>query len=267
MFLPIEPSDVFLKFSQPNTKLKKLAKTEFARPWLEPTASRGKRKVYSLDLLSGWTCPFAVDCKAKVYVLENMKKKLRDDPRAKFRCFSATEEVAFPTVYNLRNRNLQALRRLKTAEEMADALQAAMPADAGIIRIHVGGDFFAPEYFDAWIILAKRRPDVLFYAYTKSIPYWVARIDDLPDNLSMTASRGGSRDDLIDEYGLKEAEVIYDPDHANGREIDHDDSHAANKSQGSFALLLHGQQPAGSEASKALKSMKERGIEFAYSAR
>ena len=41
-------------------------------------------------------------------------------------------------------------------------------------RIHVSGDFFSVEYIEKWKAIAKARPDVTFYAYTRS---W--RIEEL----------------------------------------------------------------------------------------
>lgn len=43
-----------------------------------------------------------------------------------------------------------------------------------------------------------------------------------------------------------------------GLEIDHDDSHAALPGP-SFALLIHGIQPKGSEAGKAVRALRGRG--------
>ena len=43
-----------------------------------------------------------------------------------------------------------------------------------------------------------------------------------------------------------------------GLEIDHDDTHAY-KGDVSFALLIHGSQPKGSEASNALQELKKEG--------
>ena len=41
-------------------------------------------------------------------------------------------------------------------------------------------------------------------------------------------------------------------------EIDHDDSHA-HEGKESFALLIHGQQKAGSKASLAQKALRQKG--------
>jgi hypothetical protein len=74
----------------------------------------------------------------------------------------------------------------------------------------------------------------------------------------LTASRGGRFDNLIDMHGLKCSEVVFSEAEAaeKGLEIDHDDSHAAI-GQKSFALLLHGVQPKGTEAAEALKQIKK----------
>jgi hypothetical protein len=42
-----------------------------------------------------------------------------------------------------------------------------IPADCQF-RIHVSGDFFHVDYIRKWIEICKRRPDVTFYAYTRS---------------------------------------------------------------------------------------------------
>ena len=80
----------------------------------------------------------------------------------------------------------------------------------------------------------------------------------LPENLVLTASRGGKFDDLIDVHGWKEAVVVYSEEEANELvlEIDHDDTHAAFGND-HFALLIHGTQPKGSAASIALQKLKK----------
>ena len=60
--------------------------------------------------------------------------------------------------------------------------------------------------------------------------------------------------------------IVDRPDEARklGLEIDHDDSHAVANNNVSFALLLHGVQKAGSEASNALKRMNKEQIQYRY---
>jgi UDP-N-acetylmuramoylalanine-D-glutamate ligase len=64
---------------------------------------------------------------------------------------------------------------------------------------------------------------------------------------------------MIDLHGWKEALVVYSEQEAidKGLEIDHDDTHAAFGKE-NFALLIHGTQPKGSAASRALSAIKKK---------
>jgi hypothetical protein len=143
-----------------------------------------------------------------------------------FRCFSATAEAAFPSVRRQRQHNFDLLKACDSIDEMVELLTMSIRPSYAPFRIHVGGEFFNQTYFDAWCEYARQNPNRIFYAYTKSLPYWVARIDSIPANLSLTASRGGRMDHLIDEHGLKEAVVVFSESEAEEKnlEIDHDDN-------------------------------------------
>lgn len=249
-----------LKWSKANAKIHALAAIPTLQSYLQ-----NKRKVYSLDLLSGWSCPMAVNCLSKV-----VDGKIVDGKFTKFRCFSASQEAVYPNTFNARNHNFTLLRGCRNSQEMLDLLVSSMPKNLGICRIHVGGDFFNPRYFLAWLSLAELYPDRLFYAYTKSLPYWLrfrSYLDNLP-NFVLTASYGGRYDSLIGQHGLRSAIVVYSESQAAslGLEIDHDDSHAADPSKrhDSFALLIHGIQPAGSPAAEALKVLRKNKVKHSY---
>ena len=220
-----------------------------------------------MDILSGWSCPFADQCKSKVVIQLDGSRKIEDGKNTQFRCFSASQEAIFSDTYNLRKHNFDLLKACKSAAEMADLIESSMPADLGICRIHVAGDFFNKDYLQAWAIVAARNPSKLFYAYTKSLGYWVELQESIPANLVLTASYGGRLDHFIAQYGLRFSKVIYHPSEAGGMDIDHDDSHAARPdlSNQSFALLIHGSQPKGSKAAQALKVLKAENVEFEYS--
>ena len=89
-------------------------------------------------------------------------------------------------------------------------------------------------------------------------------MNEQPANFNMTMSRGGLFDHLIDRYQLKHANVIFHPNQANGMPIDHNDINAVFGDH-SFNLLLHGMQPAKSDASKAIQRLKRENIKFSYS--
>lgn len=217
--------------------------------------------VASVSLPSGHSCPGALECKSRRNLTTG---KIEDGKHCKFRCFSATQEVAFNTTWNQRLRNWHLIRSLNS-NEMVDLISASLPSRYAYIRLHVGGDFFNQSYFDAWVEVAQRTPTVLFYGYTKSLTFWVRRLSNIPENLVLTASRGGKHDLLIEQCGLREAVVVYHPDEAKalGLEIDHDDSHAMRRG-GNFALLIHGVQPKGSDASTAIKRLNAENVHYGY---
>jgi len=239
-----------IKFSAANTKLKKLYKVAALAKWLD-----GKKKIYSFDLLSGWACPQADKCMSRAILVDG-KRRIQDGPNTEFRCFSASQEVVYTNVYNLRKANFDTIRSLKTVDEIVSTIQAALPKNAGIVRIHVAGDFFNKLYFQAWLQVARNNPSILFYAYTKALNNWIENrevVNAIP-NLVLTASRGGRLDHYIDLYQLREAIVFNTTEEADdfNFEIDSDDSHAAIPEQRnkSFALIIHGTQPKKPKAKK-----------------
>lgn len=185
-----------------------------------------------------------------------------DGPEQKFRCFSASLELAFPTVYSQRKYNTDLIKKCKTKKEMVDLFEASLPKDAQLIRWHIGGDYLSQKYFDACLEVARNHPKILFYSYTKSLPFWVKRKDQIPKNFSLVASVGGRWDHLIESAKLRYAKVVFSQEEADKLklEVDWDDSHAAlpkyrNKS---FGLMLHNSQPKGSEAAAALKLLNKK---------
>ena len=252
-----------VKFSAANVKIQALKLVAAIAAFLV------KRKVYSFDLLSGFSCPFAEECLSKVKVnKETGKRQIHDGPKTKFRCFSASQEVVYTNTYNRRKENFDSLKGYNAAQ-MFTLISDALPKNLGVCRIHVAGDFFSQDYFDAWLAIAIACPDRLFYAYTKSLTYWLKRRDQIPANFVLTASYGGRLDSKIESEGLRSAKVVFSEQEASdlGLEIDHDDSHAADPStkDKDFALLIHGVQPKGSDASTAIKALKKDGVQFSYS--
>ena len=246
-----------LKFSNANAKTEALKQVPELSEYL-----KDNRKIYSLDLLSGYSCPYAKACLSKAVVQSDGRRKIKDGKDNEFRCFSASQEVQYTNVFNLRKHNFDLLRYSENKDLL---LMDSMPKDAGIVRIHVAGDFFNSEYMWAWWLTASENPNTLFYAYTKSLRYWVDIVNEMPilDNFILTASYGGSTDYMIYEHCLRSTKVVFSEAEAErlGLEIDHDDSHAARPSlrNQDFALLIHGTQPKGTEAAKALKELKGKG--------
>ena len=243
-----------LKFSDATkqAKLKTLVKVQGLKKYLK----KGK-KLFTFSLLAGYSCPMAKECLARV-VVKDGKRRIEAGKDSEFWCYSATQEAAYTATYQQRKHNFETLRRLDE-DAMYTELNSSLPLNTGIVRIHVSGDFFSQKYFNAWVRVAQSHPDVLFYAYTKSLPYWVACKEhtDKLDNLILTASHGGTRDDLIPSHHLRSVKVVMSTLEAHWLPIDHDDSHAADPALRAqdFALLIHGTQPAGSAAAAAKKEL------------
>lgn len=215
--------------------------------------------LYTFSLPAGHSCPGANECLAKV-IFESGKYKIKDGPKSRFRCFSASQEVVYKGVREQRQYNFNLLRQYKDTKDISQLISDSLPNNATIIRIHVSGDFFNENYMEAWMRVARDNPKKIFYAYTKSLNYWVKLKGIVPPNFKLNASKGGRHDAMIYEHKLKYAEVVFSEKEAKdkGLEIDHDDSHAFLQDK-PFALLLHGVQPKGSRASEALKNLKGKG--------
>ena len=197
------------------------------------------KEIWTFSLPAGHTCPGARACMARA---DRGSGRITDGAEQEFRCFAASME-RYAGVRERRWENFEALKGLSFVE-MVELIEASLPINEGIIRVHVGGDFFSNSYFAAWMKVAVDNPDILFYAYTKSLNYWVRNIEIIPVNFKLTASRGGRYDALIEKYNLRTATVLHTLQEAVALalEVDHDDSHAYRGNE-SFALLVHGTQP------------------------
>lgn len=255
----IETGEIMkLKFSKDDNK-----KLKAIKEWSEIE----NPKVYSLSLLSGFSCPKALDC--STYAVANKitgKRTVLDGKHAKFRCFSAIQEAQYPNVYDQRKHNFDLLRKLDDEFDMATLINDSLPKNADYIRIHVAGDFFSKAYMTAWHLVARVNPNIKFYAYTKSIQWMYDLEDQRPSNLRIIASYGSKEDSLIDELNLDSARVIFHPSERGNLPIDKNEYHAINRiGNGSFVLLLHGTQKQGSIGSEALKRMNKENINYSYS--
>jgi len=179
--------------------------------------------VYEWNLPTGTTCPFALECKVTV---DRTTGKF-DVHRGAYKCYAASPE-RFPGVREHRWRNF---------EYVKNGGVISIPKNCNSIRIHAAGDFFNQKYFDSWIELANQNPNIEMWAYTKSLKYWVKRIEDIPENLVLTASYGGRDDHLILEYNLKNVVVYKDfKDVPSDRPVDTNDDWA-RKPKINFALI------------------------------
>ena len=237
-----------LQVSATNTKFTKIDST---------------RRVYSISLPAGYTCPFARDCHARAVLQKDGTRKIVDGPDTVFRCFSASQEAQYKATHAARHRNLALLKASDNPSRLIlESLESKMPKrmhgpdGIALVRPHISGDFFSLWYLNAWADVALMRPNWTVYAYTKALPL-VQRAPYIPLNFRLIASMGGTHDRLAEKLGMRTARVVYSEDEARrlGLEIDKDDSLAAY-GRDSFALLIHATQPKGSAAAAAVSKLR-----------
>jgi len=180
-------------------------------------------EVYEYNLPTGTTCPFAMECKV---VVDKVTGKF-DVTKGQYRCYASSAE-RFPAVRNHRHNNFDFVR---------NGGIPVIPKGCKSIWIHSSGDFFNQSYFDMWLKLAEENPSVEMWAYTKSLKYWINRLNDIPKNLILTASYGGKADDLIERFNLKNVKVYAEIEEVpTNRPIDTNDNYARTPNV-NFALL------------------------------
>lgn len=216
-----------------------------------------KGKGYTFALPSGWTCPGALTCLSRS---DRVDGTISDGPETTVRCYQASLEAVYQ---DLRDNSwvnfdlLIAAGRSGGAPAMAELILACLPADLAVLRIHTGGDLWSLAYLEAWLIVARARPKVVFYAYTKNFDILPER-SSLPDNLSIVASEGSKFPlSMAVDKGYAVASIVLSQAEADerGLVIDHTDEHAIAADH-NFALLIHGTQPAGTPAAAAWAAIK-----------
>ena len=224
------------------------------------------------DLPAGTTCPGAMACLSKALLMPNGKRKIADGPHTIFRCYAASDEVQYQAVFNKRQRNLELILAAADIPQLVmDSIHAQFRYSTERMRWHQSGDSFSEKYALAICEVARQTPQIIHYLYTKCLHIWLPIIMDglVPDNLFITASRGGKYDHLIEYSGAfpRNSRVVFTEGEAAelGLPIDHDDSHAYTGEPHSFCHLVHGTQPKGSVAGQALALRRKENQWTGYS--
>ena len=117
------------------------------------------------------------------------------------------------------------------------------------VRVHSSGDFFSQDYVDMWAEIARRHPDVKFYAYTKADKALdMAPLDELPNfNVIRSMVAGKWRNYGAPKY-IEKVKTA-NPDAVICPAIGHPDIHCGNQCnyciEGSKPLFyIHGQMKA-----------------------
>ena len=119
---------------------------EFAVPLCLAFGNKKVGRVWTFSLPSLLTCPGA-----STWCREH--------------CYARKIERLRPNCRRAYMRNLALSLDL---DRLIEQVLEALPEDAPVVRIHVGGDFYSVEYVDTWRFICEARPNTQFWAYTRS---------------------------------------------------------------------------------------------------
>lgn len=157
---------------------------------LKKTSIENKMRVMNFSLpayktITGRTvCPFAKDC-------------------VKY-CYAQKGNYKYPSVIKGLNNRYELSKTADFVPKMNATIILERPTH---VRIHDSGDFYSIAYLNKWISIATQNKDVIFYAYTKSIKFFVDGLL-LPKNLKIIFSEGSKTDDLINVNEDRHARIF-----------------------------------------------------------
>ena len=157
---------------------------------LKKTSIANNKRVLNFSLPaykteSGKTvCPFAKDC-------------------IKY-CYAQKGNYRYPSVKKGLNKRYELSKTKNFVPMMNATITLERPTH---VRIHDSGDFYSVEYLNKWLEIAKQNKDVIFYAYTKSIKFFINGLK-LPENLKIIFSEGSKTDNLIDTKKHRHAKIF-----------------------------------------------------------
>ena len=133
------------------------------------------------------TCPFAKDCIKYCYAQKG-------------------NYTRFPMIQQLMEKKYELSKTENFINLMNEEIEKKK---AKYIRIHDSGDFYSIKYLNKWIQIAKDNKSVIFYAYTKSIKFFINGLK-LPKNLKIIFSEGSKTDNLINVNKHRHARIFKD---------------------------------------------------------
>jgi len=118
-------------------------------------------------------------------------------------CYARSGQMALEDAIRVRVDNLWSTLRPDFVERVSESIRSFKSTH---VRIHDSGDFYSQKYLESWIEVARGMPEIVFYAYTKSLDLcW----NDAPSNLRIVQSEGGKLDLLID-YSRPHSRIVVD---------------------------------------------------------
>jgi len=179
------------------------------------------------------TCPFAGYCADLCYAGQG-RFKMPSVQQSHEHNLSILETHAYDEIVEL---ILKDLRRMMNTTH---------------IRLHNSGDFYARWYYKVWREVARLRQDLIFYTYTKSLPFieW----DTHTKNFRIVQSIGGKKDRFIDPN--KPHSRIFES-HQDRKQLGYVDGNESDLpaviGQIKIGLVYHGNRKLSEDSKKHLK--------------
>jgi len=158
---------------------------------MKKTSKENKAKIFNFSIPAyktkegKITCPFADSCVKYCYAQKG-------------------NYTRFPKIQELME---QKYKISKTTEFIPLMNEEIRKKKATHVRIHDSGDFYSPQYLNKWVDIATQNTDVIFYAYTKSIKFFINGLK-LPKNLKIIFSEGSKADNLINTAKDRHARIF-----------------------------------------------------------
>jgi len=127
-------------------------------------------------------------------------------------CYAQKGNYRFPSVKKGLNKRYELSKKDEFVTIMNANILLERPTH---VRIHDSGDFYSIAYLNKWVEIANANKDVIFYAYTKSIPFFKRTKENnnnwlLPNNLKIIFSEGSKKDNLINTSKDRHSRIFKD---------------------------------------------------------
>lgn len=150
--------------SNKNLKMKKIIRTGI---------STGNKKMTEKFLI--WNLPRGITCPYKTEKCFQY-------------CYAKKAERFYPSVLPSRLKNFEESKKDNFIENMENKIKSYFSPNKKTkypyFRIHESGDFYNENYFEKWLSIIKKFPNLKFLAFTKSI-FVKKYINELPKNFNL----------------------------------------------------------------------------------
>lgn len=86
-------------------------------------------------------------------------------------CYAMREQTRFPSSMISRMYRYEQAQKPDFASKLHEELNSRRSRPK-FFRVHASGEFFSQKYVNDWVDIARKNPDITFYAYTKRMKHF-----------------------------------------------------------------------------------------------